>query len=564
MPRINSPAELEEIRKGVLSKRNPDKPFLAIYDGTGCIGLGNDSVISALEKEIKKQDLQNKVDVKKTGCPEFGEKGPIVIIYPEGICYLGVTPEDAPEIISQTVVGKKVIDRLLYTDPHTGEKIVHQQEIPFYKNQLPLLIGDNNKIDPKSIDDYLAIGGYSALVNALLNMSPEQVIAEIKQSNLRGRSGGGFPAGIKWEACRNAEAETKYIICNCHEGDPGAFVDRRMMEGNPHSILEGMIIGAYAIGANEGYVFVGDEFPLTVENTQTAIKQAEEYGLLGKNILGCGFDLNIRISIDGGGYVCGESTALMASMEGRVGEPITKYDHATERGLWASPTDLNNLQTWANVPLIINRGADWYGKIGTSRSKGTRVFSLAGMINNSGLVEVPMGTTFRKIVFDIGGGIPGDKKFKAVQVGGPLGGFVPESMLDLPVDFEELTKVGLTMGPGLIVTAENTCIVDMVKYFLKFLSNESCGKCTPCREGLRQMIKILNNITEGKGKKGDIALLEMIAAAQQGAALCALGKGAANPLLSSLKYFRDEYEAHIEQKRCPALVCKELISSTPS
>ncbi|MHB8089996.1 MAG: NADH-ubiquinone oxidoreductase-F iron-sulfur binding region domain-containing protein [Syntrophales bacterium] len=564
MPRINSPAELEEIRKGVLSKRNPDKPFLAIYDGTGCIGLGNDSVISALEKEIEKQNLQTKVDVKKTGNPEFGEKGPVVVIYPEEICYLGVTPQDVPEIISQTVVGKKVIDRLLYTDPHTGEKIVHQQEIPFYKNQLPLLIGDNNKIDPKSIDDYLALGGYSALVKALLNMSPEQVIAEIKQSNLRGRSGGGFPAGIKWEACRKAEAETKYIICNCHEGDPGAFVDRRMMEGNPHSILEGMIIGAYAIGANEGYVFVGDEFPLTVENTQTAIKQAEEYGLLGKNILGCGFDLNIRISIDGGGYVCGESTALMASMEGRVGEPITKYDHATERGLWASPTDLNNLQTWANVPLIINRGADWYGKIGTSRSKGTRVFSLAGMINNSGLVEVPMGTTFRKIVFDIGGGIPGDKKFKAVQVGGPLGGFVPESMLDLPVDFEELTKVGLTMGPGLIVTAENTCIVDMVKYFLKFLSNESCGKCTPCREGLRQMIKILNNITEGKGKKGDIALLEMIAAAQQGAALCALGKGAANPLLSSLKYFRDEYEAHIEQKRCPALVCKALISSTPS
>ncbi|MBW6487214.1 MAG: SLBB domain-containing protein [Syntrophobacterales bacterium] len=562
MPRINSPAELEEIRKGILSKRDTDKPFLAIYNGTGCIGLGNDSVISALEKEIEKQGLQNKVDVKRTGCPEFGEKGPIVVIYPAGICYLGVTPEDAPEIVS-TVVGKKIIDRLLYTDPHTGEKIVHQQEIPFYKNQLPLLSGNNNKIDPESIDDYLAIGGYGALVKAL-GMSPEQVIAEIKQSNLRGRSGGGFPAGIKWEACRKAEAEPKYIICNCHEGDPGAFVDRRMMEGNPHSILEGMIIGAYAIGATEGYVFVGDEFPLTVENTRNAIRQAEEYGLLGKNILGCGFDLNIRISIDGGGYVCGESTALMASMEGRVGEPITKYDHATERGLWASPTDLNNLQTWANVPLIINRGADWYGKIGTRRSKGTRVFSLAGMINNSGLVEVPMGTTFRKIVFDIGGGIPGDKKFKAVQVGGPLGGFVPESMLDLPVDFEELTKVGLTMGPGLIVTDEHTCIVDMVKYFLKFLSNESCGKCTPCREGLRQMIKILNNITEGKGKKGDLDLLERIAAAQQGAALCALGKGAAKPLLGSLKYFRDEYEAHIEQKRCPALVCKALISSTPS
>ncbi len=558
MPKINSPAELEELRKGILSKRDPDKPCIAICGGTGCLALGSDRVISAFEEEIEKQALKTKVDVRGTGCPGFCEKGPIVVIYPEEICYIEVTPEDVPEIVSQTVIGKKVIDRLIYADPNTGEKSVHEYEIPFYKNQMRLLISNNIKIDPKSIDDYLAIGGYSALVKVLLTMSPEQVITEVKNSGLRGRSGGGFPAGRKWEAGRNAEADTKYIICNCHEGDPGAFVDRRMMEGNPHSVLEGMIIGAYAIGANEGFIFVGDEFPLTVENTAIAIKQAEEYGLLDKNILGSGFDLTIQINIDGGGYVCGESTALMASLEGRVGEPITKYDHATERGLWAKPTVLNNLQTWANVPLIINQGADWYSNIGTKSGKGTRVFSLVGKINNSGLAEVPMGTTLREIIFDIGGGIREDKRFKAVQVGGPLGGFVPESLLDLPVDFDELSKAGLAMGPSLIVTDENTCMVDMVKYFLTFLSNESCGKCTPCRDGLRQMLKILTNISEGKGREGDIELLEAISEVQKKAALCALGQGASNPVISSIKYFRDEYEAHIKEKRCPALVCDIL------
>ncbi len=344
MSSINSPAELEELRKRILSKKDPNKPCIAICGGTGCHARGNHSVISAFEKEVGKQALKTKVDVRETGCPGFCEKGPIVVIYPEQICYMGVTPEDAQEIISQTVVGKKVLDRLLYTDPSTGEKAVHEYEIPFYQNQMRLLIGDNIKIDPKSIDDYLSIGGYSALVKVLLNMSPEQAITEIKKSGLRGRSGSGFPAGMKWEACRKAEADTKYVICNCHEGDPGAFVDRRMLEGNPHSVLEGMIIGAYSVGAHEGYIFVGGELPLTVENTRIAIRQAEEYGLLGKNILGSGFDFTLEISIDGGVYVCGESTALMASLEGRVGEPITKYDHATERGLWARPTVLNNLQ----------------------------------------------------------------------------------------------------------------------------------------------------------------------------------------------------------------------------
>ncbi|MFC2070552.1 NADH-ubiquinone oxidoreductase-F iron-sulfur binding region domain-containing protein [Chloroflexota bacterium] len=562
MPKINSPAELEELRKGILSKRNPDKPCIAICGGTGCHNLGNQSVITAFKEEIGKQALETKADIRETGCPGFCEKGPIVVIYPEEICYIEVAPEDVPEIVSQTVIEKKVIDRLVYTDPNTGEKAVHEHEIPFYKNQMRLLTGNNIKIDPKSIDDYLATGGYSALVKALQTMSPEQVITEVTESGLRGRSGGGFPAGRKWEAGRKAEADTKYIICNCHEGDPGAFVDRRMMEGNPHSILEGMIIGAYAMNANEGYIFVGDEFPLTVENTRIAIDQAEEYGLLGKNILGSGFDLTIKINIDGGGYVCGESTALMASLEGNVGEPRTKYDHATERGLWAKPTVLNNLQTLANVPLIINQGADRYSKIGTENSKGTRVFSLVGNITNSGLAEVPMGITLKEIIFDIGGGMQEGKKFKALQVGGPLGGFVPESLLDLPVDFEELSGAGLSMGPSLIAVDENTCMVDMVKYFLTFLYDESCGKCTPCREGIRQMLKILTNISEGNGKEGDIELLEAISEVQKASALCALGQGASNSVHSAIKYFKDEYEAHIKEKRCPALVCDILSTVT--
>jgi NADH-quinone oxidoreductase subunit F len=561
MPKINSPAELEKLRKGILSKRDPDKIRLAVCTGTGCLAFGAAEVVAALKKELKKHGLEDKVAIKETGCPGFCEKGTVVVIYPEEICYLQVQPEDAGEIVSRTILAKKVIDRLLYIDPTTGEKAVRESEIPFYKNQMRLLIGNNIKINPKSIDDYLAIGGYSALVKVLLTMSPEQVITKLKESGLRGRSGAGFPTGRKWEAGREAEADTKYIICNCHEGDPGAFVDRRMLESNPHNILEGMIIGAYAIGANEGYVFVGDEFPLTVENIRIAIKQAEEYGLLGKNILGSGLDLTVAINLDGGIYVCGESTALMAAMEGRVGEPRTKYDHATERGLWAKPTVLNNLQTWANVPLIINQGSDNYRKIGTDSSKGTRVFSLVGKVNNRGLVEIPMGMTLREIVFGIGGGIREGKKFKALQVGGPLGGFAPESLLDLPVDFDELNKAGLAMGPSLIVIDENACMVDMVKYFINFLSNESCGKCTPCREGLRQMLKILTNISEGKGREGDIELLELLSEVQQASALCALGQGASSPLLNAIHHFRDEFEVHIKEKRCPALVCEVLSTS---
>ncbi|MFC1953519.1 NADH-ubiquinone oxidoreductase-F iron-sulfur binding region domain-containing protein [Chloroflexota bacterium] len=558
MPKLKSPAELEELRKGILSKRDPEKPCISVCGGTGCHALDNQSLIIAFHEEIKKQSLKKEVDVRTTGCPGFCEKGPIVIIYPEEICYVKVTPEDTRDIVSQTIVGKKVINRLVYSDPNTSEKAVHVDEIPFFKNQMRTLIGNNSKIDPESIEDYLAIGGYSALNKVLLNMSPEQVIIEIKESGLRGRSGGGFPTGRKWETARNAESDTRYIICNCHEGDPGAFVDRRMMEGNPHSVLEGMIIGAYAIGAGEGYIFVGDEFPLTVENIEKAVKQAEEYGLLGNNILGSGFNLNIEISIDGGGYVCGESTALTASIEGRVGEPVTKYDHATERGLWAMPTVLNNLQTWVNVPLIINRGSAAFNITGTENSKGTKVFSLAGKINNIGLVEAPMGMTLREIIIDIGGGIRENKKLKTVQVGGPLGGFIPENLLELPIDFDDMTGAGVSIGPSLIVVDEDTCLVDMVKYFLAFLCNESCGKCTPCREGLRQMLRILTDISEGKGRESDFELLEELAEVQKESALCALGQGASNPLLSALKYFQDEFETHIKEKCCPAFVCKTL------
>jgi len=558
MPKLTTPADLEELRKSILSKRDPEKLCISICGGTDCHTGDNLSIIGAFEEEIKEQSLQDRIDIKVTGCPGFCDKGPLVIIYPEEICYLEVTQEDVSDIVSQTLVKKKVVNRLVYTDSDTGEKSVHINEIPFFKNQMRVLLGNSSMIKPASFDDYLAMGGYSALTKTIQNMSPEQVIEEVKKSGLRGRSGGGFPVGRKWEAGRNSESATRYIICNCHEGDPGAFVDRRMLEGNPHSVIEGMIIGAYAIGANKGHIFVGDEIPLAVENAEIAIKQAEEHELLGKNILGSGFDLTIEINLDGGGYVCGESTALTASLEGRVGEPITKYDHATERGLWGKPTVLNNLQTWVNIPLIINKGADVFNKTGTENSKGTRVFSLTGKINNIGMVEAPMGMTVKEIVYEVGGGIRNGKKLKAVQAGGPLGGFVPESLLDLPVDYEEMTGAGVSMGPSLVVIDEDTCMVDMVKYFIEFLCDESCGKCTPCREGLRQMLWILTNISEGKGRDEDIELLLELSEVQKEAALCALGQGASNPLLSTLKHFRDEFEAHIKDKQCPTMVCKMI------
>ncbi len=562
MSRINSPAELEEFRKGILSKRDPNKSCITLCSGSACHATGSRDVAASLEEEIEKQGLSAEVDIRRTGCHGFCERGPIIVIHPEEICYFQIQPEDVPEIISETIKEKKVIERLLYTDPSTNEKIIHESEIPFYKHQKRLVFGSNGSIDPKSIEDYLAIGGYSALAKVFSGMmNAELVLEEVKKSNLRGRGGGGFPAGRKWEGSRNAPEPIKYVIVNADEGDPGAYMDRSLLEGNPHSVLEGLIIGAFAIGSNEGYIYVRQEYPLAVENIHLAIKMAEEYGFLGKNILGSGFDFKVIVHQGAGAFVCGESTALMTALEGRVGEPRPKYVRSNIKGLWNRPSVLNNVETWANVPLIINNGADWFTQFGTEESKGTKIFSLVGKITNTGLVEVPMGMTLRDIIFKIGGGIPGGKAFKAVQTGGPSGGCIPENLLDLEVGFDELTKAGSMMGSGgMIVMDEDNCMVDVARYFIEFLTDESCGKCVPCREGLRQMLKILTNITEGKGKEGDIELLEDISETAIEAALCALGKSAPNPFLSTLRYFRDEYEAHIKEQRCPALSCKELIS----
>lgn len=561
MSKINSPSELEDLRRVILSKRDPDKPCITLCSGTACHASGSKKVAVAIEEELEKQNLKDDIEFRRTGCHGFCERGPIVVIYPEEICYLNVTPEDVPEIISKTIKEKKIIDHLLYTDPNTGEKVVYEYEIPFYKEQTRIVFGPNKNIDPKNIEDYIAIGGYRALSKALFEMTPEQVLEEVKRSNLRGRGGGGFPTGRKWETTRNAPGEPKYVIVNCDEGDPGAYMDRSLMEGNPHSVLEGLIIGAYAIGSHEGFIYVRREYPLAVENVNIAIKQAEEYGLLGDNILGSGFDFRVKVHRGAGAFVSGESSALMTAIEGKVGEPRPKYIHTSESGVWDKPSNLNNVETWANVPLIIDKGSDWFTSIGTEGSKGTKIFSLVGKVNNTGLVEVPMGTTLREIIYKIGGGIPGGKRFKAVQTGGPSGGCIPEEYLDSPVDFDELTKLGSIMGSGgMIVMDEDTCMVDVSRYFIDFLCDESCGKCVPCREGLKHVREILSDIVAGRGKKGDIELLEEIGDVMSKASLCALGKTAVNPILSTIRYFREEYEAHIEEKRCPALVCKDLIS----
>ena len=553
MPRIISASELEKLRKGVLSERDPHKPCIAICAGMGCLGISNGRVISAFKEEIDKKKLKSKIDVRTTGCHGYCEKGPLVVIYPEEICYVEVTPEDVPEIISQTVLGKKVIDRLIYTDPDTGEKAAHQSQVPFYKNQMRNLIGNNSKIDPRSIDDYLAVGGYSALSKSLFEMSPEEVLEEIKKANLRGRGGGGFPAGRKWETARNAPGKEKFVIVNGHEGELGAFMDRAILSGNPHSVLEGLIIGGYAVGSHQGFIYTRHDTPLLKNNIDVALAKAEEYGLLGENILGSGFDFNVEVHLDIGIFVSGESSALMRSIEGNIPEPRPKYIRTSVSGIWGKPSVLNNVETWANVPLIINEGSEWYTSTGTERSKGTKLVSLSGNIVNTGVAEVPFGTTVREIVYDIGGGIPKGKKLKAVHFGGPMGGSIPESLLDTPLDFDELAKLGAPIGAGsMLVLDEDTNMVDVIRYFLNFLSNESCGKCVPCREGIRQMLKILTNIRDGKGREGDIELLEEIAEVTGAASLCALGKTAADPLLSTLRYFRDEYEANIEKAQFPA------------
>jgi NADP-reducing hydrogenase subunit HndC len=558
--RLVSADDLEKLRREISAKRE-GKRLISVTNGPDGRARGSWEVIRAFVDEIKKQGLEKEVEVKGTGCHGFCQKEPIVLIFPEEICYVQVKPEHVSEIVAKTLIQNEIIEQLLYMDPVTGQRITHESEIPFYKGQMRLVLGNNRFTDPWHIDDYVALGGYSALAKALHKMTPEQVLDEVKRATIRGRGGGGFPAGRKWETTRNAPEKIKYVIVNADEGDPGAYMDRGLLEGNPHGVLEGLIIGAYAIGAHEGFVYVRQEYPLATEYVIHAIEQAEEHGLLGQNILGSGFDFTVQVHRGAGAYVCGESSALMTAIEGRAGEPRPKYIHTSVKGIWERPSNLNNVETWANVPLVISRGADWYKSIGTEGSKGTKIFSLVGKVKNTGLVEVPMGTTLRQIIYDIGGGILNGKRFKAVQTGGPSGGCIPEQFLDTPVDFDELSRLGAIMGSGgMVVMDEDTCMVDVARYFIDFLADESCGKCLPCREGLRHILHILNRITEGNGREGDIELLEEISEVVRDASLCALGSTAPNPLLTTIKYFRDEYEAHIKEKRCPAKVCEALIS----
>lgn len=559
--KIASIPELRTLRESLQKSRDGGKPCITICTGTGCQASGALDLVEKFKKEIVDHHLGEKIEVRATGCHGFCERGPLVVIRPQMICYTNIKANDVSQIVSETALKGEVIDRLLYHDPVTKERAVHEHDIPFYKFQQRVVFGNNGEIDPTQIDDYIAIGGYQGLERVLSEMTPDEVIEIIKKSGLRGRGGGGFPTGIKWESCRKAAGKERFIICNADEGDPGAFMDRSLLEGNPHGVIEGLLIGAYAIGSEEGYVYVRNEYPLAVANLSRAINQAKNYGLLGKNILGSGLIFNMKINRGGGAFVCGESTALMASLEGKVGEPRAKYIHTSEHGLWDQPSNLNNVETWANIPIIITRGLDWYTSIGTAGSKGTKIFSLVGKINNTGLIEVPMGITLRQIIYDIGGGIPEGKRFKAVQTGGPSGGCIPESLLDLPIDFDRLQEAGSMMGSGgLIVMDEDNCMVDMARYFVQFLQEESCGKCIPCREGLQQMGEILNRICDGNGRDKDIDLLKDLSQVMIDTSLCALGSTAPNPVLSTIQYFRGEYKAHIKDKQCPAKVCKTLIT----
>jgi len=558
--KLKNVQELEKLRKTILDNRDTSRITVSVCGGTGCRASGAEAVVEAFAEEIEKRELQVKIDFKETGCHGFCERGPVVVIGPKKIFYQHVQPEDVQEIINETVLQGKAVKRLLYVDPATGEEITYESDVPFYNKQTRLILGANGEIDPTDIEQYIAAGGYSALSKALFQLNPDKIVNEITSAGLRGRGGGGFPTGRKWQSCRTSRSDVKYVLCNADEGDPGAYQDRSILEGNPHSVIEGMIIGAYAIGASQGFVYVRNEYPLAVEHARIALEQAMDYGFLGENILDSGFSFKITINKGGGAFVCGESSALIASLEGKIGEPKSKYTHMSEKGLWEKPSLLNNVKTWANVPLIINKGADWYSKIGTAGSKGTMIFSLVGKINNSGLVEVPMGITLREMIYDIGGGIPGGKKFKAVQTGGPSGGCIPEQFLDTHVDFDELPKLGSMMGSGgMIVMDEDTCMVDVARYFINFLKGESCGKCVPCREGLAKMSDILDRITHGEGKPEDLDTMMDLAEILNAGALCALGRTAANPVISTLKYFKDEYMAHINEKKCPAGVCRELI-----
>lgn len=535
------------------------RAHVLICGGTGCKSAGSKEVQLAFSRAIEAKGLSDEVMVVETGCHGFCEHGPLVIVYPEGTFYCQVKAEDVEEIVESHLFKGRIVERLLYHEPLTHESIPNYSEINFYKKQHRLVLENCGAINPEQIEEYIAVGGYEALAKAVTTMSPEDVIEEIKKSGLRGRGGGGFPTGMKWQFAKASVSDKKYVICNADEGDPGAFMDRSVLEGDPHKILEGMAVCGYAIGADEGYIYVRAEYPLAIKRLRIAIEQAEAMGLLGENIFGSGFSFKLHIKEGAGAFVCGEETALMASIEGKRGMPRPRPPFPAVAGLWGKPTNINNVETFGNAAAIITNGADWYAGFGTEKSKGTKVFALTGKINNTGLAEVPMGITMREIIYDIGGGINGGKKFKAVQIGGPSGGCLPESMLDLSIDYDSLTAAGAMMGSGgLVVMDEDTCMVDVAKFFLNFTQSESCGKCTPCREGTKRMLEVLTRITEGQGREGDIELLEELARNIKETALCGLGQTAPNPVLSTLKYFRHEYEAHIKEKRCPAGACEKL------
>lgn len=559
MKQIRDVLDLERIREQILKERESEKIVLRACISTGCRAQKSLKVVDALRSAIEEQGLQDTIKIRKTGCHGFCEMGPIMVVEPENIFYCKVRPEDVNEIVSKLTSNGDVVERLLWKDPITKERITFERDLPIYKKQKKNVTYRSGRIDPTDIEDYIAAGGYAALGKALMHMTPAEIIEMVIVSGLRGRGGGGFPTGVKWKICSEATSDIKYIIANGDEGDPGAFMDRSLMEGDPHSIIEGMIIGAFAIGARQGFIYVREEYPIAIEHLSIAIKQAEEYRLLGKDILGTGFDFSIKINRGAGAFVCGEETALIISIEGRSGMPRSRPPYPAIEGLWGKPTIINNVETFANVPLIISKGPEAYASLGTENSKGTKTFSLVGKVINTSLIEVEMGTTLREIIFGIGGRIRKGKHFKAVQTGGPSGGCIPVTKIDLPVDYDSLREAGAMMGSGgMIVMDEMSCMVDVARYFINFLLYESCGKCIPCREGLKQMHKILENICEGHGEDGDIETLIELGQFMMTTSLCGLGSTAPNPVISTIRHFRGEYESHIYDKKCTAGVCKNL------
>lgn len=556
--KVETIRQLKRLQEAILRQRD-HRPCVRVCGGTGCRARGSEEVMRRLKSGLADRGMESEVEVRLTGCHGLCERGPLVIVHPQETFYQGVQPDDVSDLIG-TVKDGELVERLLAIDPETSERVKHEQELPFYRKQQRIALRFNGLIDPTDIREYIALGGYQSLATVLAKRTPLGVIEMIERSGLRGRGGAGFPTGKKWRLCRATPGEIKYLICNGDEGDPGAFMDRSLLEGNPHSVIEGMLIGAYAIGATQGIIYVREEYPLAVRTLRLALEQAREYGFLGQRILSSGFDFDMEIVRGAGAFVAGEETALIAAVEGQKSEPRQRPPYPVEHGLWGKPTVINNVETWALVPVIIEKGPDWYAAIGTKTSKGTKIFSLVGKINNTGLVEVPMGMTLREIVYGIGGGIPDGRHFKAIQTGGPSGGCVPQELLDLPVDYESLTKVGSMMGSGgMIVMDDRTCMVDVAKYFMDFLRDESCGKCLPCREGTQRMHEILTDICEGNARMEDLDLLEELAGVVRDTSMCGLGQTASNPVLSTLRYFRSEYEAHIRDRKCPAGVCKALI-----